>query len=119
MNVFDFDGVVSIGVHPGPGDIIVTGRSFEEAREVNRLLTDRGIFCAVYFNPIRLSERTTGTDKSRTSGGLHKAAIISMFKENRVMVNRVFEDDELQVTIIKNIHPELEIVHLVHDLVTK
>ena len=118
MNIFDFDGVVSVGVYPGPDDIIITGRTIEEAAEVAEFLVPRKIFCPVYFNPIRLADRTTGTDKSRTSSGNHKAAIISMLKENGVPIGNVFEDDLLQLEIIKNIHPELNFVHLVHDLVS-
>ena len=118
MNIFDFDGVVSVGVYPGPDDIIITGRTIEEAAIVAAYLTPREIFCPVYFNPITLADRTTGTDRSRTCSGNHKAAIISMLKENGVPIGNVFEDDILQLDILRKIHPDLNYVWLVHELVT-
>ena len=38
INAFDIDGVIHLGdgicgIRPGPGDVIITGRSFEEEEE--------------------------------------------------------------------------------------
>lgn len=119
MNGYDFDGVVSIGLHPTDQDIIITGRSFDEAHIVNKILRERNINCAVYYNPIRTIDRETGTEKSRKCSGKHKAEIIYLLKCNGVILDKFFEDDELQIKVIKNMHRDLNIVHLIHDLVTK
>jgi hypothetical protein len=119
MNGFDFDGVISIGIYPGPEDIIITGRSFDEALYVNTILKARGIFNAVYFNPITREKRKTGTPSSRKNSGQHKATVIRMLKENGVLLDKFFEDDEIQIEEIKKVHPKLKIVHIVSDLVVK
>jgi len=119
INGYDFDGVVSIGITPTDQDIIITGRSFDEAHIVNKILRERNINCAVYYNPISTNDRETGTEKSRKCSGKHKAEIIYLLKKNGVVLNKFFEDDDIQIKEIKNMHPTLNIVHLVHDLVTK
>jgi len=119
MNGFDFDGVVSIGICPGPEDIIITGRSFDEALYVNGILKERGILNAVYFNPITREKRKTGTTSSRKNSGQHKATVIKMLEENGVILDKFFEDDEIQIDEIKKVHSKLKIVHVVSDLVVK
>ena len=39
---YDFDGVVTAGKRPKPDDIIITGRSFEEAAETYNYLHKKG-----------------------------------------------------------------------------
>jgi hypothetical protein len=119
MNGWDFDGVISIGIYPGPADIIITGRSFDEAHYVNGILKERGITNAVYFNPMTKKSRQTGTITSRENSGRHKATVIKMLQDNEVELNIFFEDDEIQIEEIRKVHPKLKIVHLVHDLVVK
>lgn len=119
MNGFDFDGVVSIGVHPGPNDVIITGRSFDEASYVNEILRRKGIHNAVFFQPMTKERRESGTETARRNSGRHKATVIKMLKENEVELNIFFEDDEIQIEEIRKVHPKLKIVHLVHDLVVK
>ena len=41
-----------------------------------------------------------------------------MLKENGVPIGNVFEDDILQLDILRKIHPDLNYVWLVHELVT-
>jgi hypothetical protein len=48
MNSFDIDGVIYMGnglygVKPHSGDIIVTGRSFQEQEETEAMLHEAGI----------------------------------------------------------------------------
>lgn len=105
MNGFDLDGVVSLGIHPGPDDVIITGRSFEQAKETYAFLHARSIFNAVYFNPINY------VDRSREKSGAWKAFIL-----NTIKVDRYFEDDPVQLEIIKQAHPELDIIHIVHNV---
>ena len=119
MNCFDFDGVVSLGINPGPNDVIITGRTVEECDVVYQHLFSRNIFIPVYFNPISLAKRTTGTIESRTCSGKHKAAILSLFKANGMVVDKFFEDDEIQIAEISKVHPDLPIVHVVSSLVVK
>lgn len=116
INSFDLDGVISIGIHPGPNDVIITGRSFEEAEETYKFLHARGIYNAVFFNP------STFDKKSRITSGQHKAEVIyNLFKQNICVISH-FEDDEVQIEQIeqklKGIY-DLNIIHISHNLTEK
>ena len=110
VNMFDFDGVVREGATPDEYDIIITGRTFEEAPIVLQILHDRGIVCPVYFNPIHLKDRQNHNDYARTKSGNHKANIIALLKENGVNLGVFHEDDPIQAGIIQKEHPEIEMV---------
>jgi hypothetical protein len=117
---YDFDGVVSIGIRPRwSDDVIITGRCQEEAPYVFAKLAEMGITTNVYFNQMTLAERGDHTLKSRIFSGKHKAKTISDFKKNGIEVVRFFEDDEVQIAAIKQEHPDLDIVHIVSNLVQK
>lgn len=98
-----------MGVRPGPDDIIITGRSFEERKETETMLFDAGIFNRVYYNPLRY------VDKTRESSGLHKADILNKFKD--IVIH--FEDDPIQIKVIKKLCPWVNVVYLKHDLTYK
>jgi hypothetical protein len=101
------------GVYPGDKDIIITGRSFEEAPVTRKMLASKGIANKVFFNPLRFEEKT------RESSGEHKARVISDLFQQGVHVNIHFEDDPIQAEIIKKSVPQVHVVLLVHDLVEK
>lgn len=118
INSFDIDGVIFMGpgrggVYPGPNDIIITGRSFEEEKETREMLESKGITNFVYMNPERYS------DKTRVSSGQHKGNTIAKLKESGTIVQIHFEDDPIQAAEIRRICPDVTVVELVHDLVTK
>lgn len=113
INCFDFDGVISLGIYPGPKDVIITGRSFEEAGYIYDILRTRNINCAVYFNTMHKEGRT------RQDSGIHKASIVSLLKKNGVIISKFFEDDEIQIKELKKVHPNLPIVHVKSNLVEK
>lgn len=120
VNMYDFDGVVSIGVKPmRASDVIVSGRCRDESAYVRGKLMELGITNAVYHNPLTLSERGDHTEYARKCSGVHKANVIATFKKWNIKVDTFFEDDELQARIIKSYHPEVLIVLLKHDLVEK
>ena len=94
LNTFDCDGVIFIndevgGVHPGPYDIIITGRSFEEIPETKEMLRSRGIYNRVFFNRCKFD------DKTRASSGLHKAETIKRLEKLGYFIMCHFEDDEI------------------------
>jgi len=118
MNSFDIDGVIYIrkglmGVRPGPNDIIITGRSFEEKPETEAMLLDAGIYNKVFYNPLTFDE------KSRESSGRHKAKVISQLLEDGYELQIHFEDDPIQIEQIRKYCPSVAIVHLDHDLTYK
>lgn len=122
MNIFayDFDGVVSLGIRPRfSDDVIITGRCQEEADYVFEKLKEMNIQCNVYFNQMTLAERGNHTVAAREFSGRHKARTIYNLKEEGINVVRFFDDDEVQIAVIKEWHPELEIVHVVSTLVEK
>lgn len=115
---FDCDGVLSIPVigysriQPRVDDVIITGRSYEESEETLKYLRSNGIFNIVYFNPIKFK------NKSRHSSGVHKANIIKKLKRiGLVDVEYFWEDDSIQIDVIKSECPEINIINIRHDLV--
>ncbi|MDR2492631.1 MAG: hypothetical protein LBD25_04140 [Coriobacteriales bacterium] len=112
INSYDLDGVITLGITPGPDDIIITGRSFEEARETYRYLHSRGILNAVFFQPRPFASKT------RESSGAHKGMLLQQLLHNGVRVEKHFEDDEVQKQEIEKL-VDIPVVHLVHDLTEK
>ena len=118
MNSFDIDGVIYIrkgliGVRPGPGDVIITGRSIEEEPETKAMLEAAGIKNVVFYNPLPFDK------KSRASSGIHKAAILNKLKSTGLDIQIHFEDDPVQIAEIKKHAPWVNVVHLDHDLTYK
>ena len=118
INSFDCDGVIFIneevgGVHPGPNDVIITGRSVDEQIETYEMLQERGIYNLIYFNPLPFDKKT------RKSSGYHKANILNELKKSGYIINCHFEDDEVQAEVIRKNCPDVTVVMLVHDLTNK
>jgi hypothetical protein len=117
-SAFDIDGVIYMGkysgVWPGPNDVIITGRSFEEEPETRKQLQDRKIFNRIYFNPLKWAE------KSRVTSGQHKGRTLARLLDEGQKIGCFFEDDPVQVAeISKIVGDRLHIVHLVHNLTEK
>lgn len=113
MNGFDIDGVITVGIRPAPGDVIITGRSYEEAPETLRYLQSIGLGeFPVYFNPSPFA------DKTREGSGTWKAHMIYMLQ-----VTTFFEDDPVQAKVIegKAVWSEfpVSVVKVTHDLTEK
>lgn len=113
MNSFDFDGVISVGIFPGPDDIIVTGRSYEEKEETEAWLAARHIGNTVYYNSLRFDEKT------RESSGEHKAKTFIRLKTEGKPVTIHFEDDDIQAAVIERNCPWIHVVRVTHDLTEK
>ena len=116
INTFDLDGVVYLGptlrgVYPGEQDHIVTGRSVDEMEYTLEMLHSRGIFNVVHFNPLPFDQKT------RESSGRHKAFIIQKLKSQGYEHGVHFEDDPVQIQVIKSIIPDITIVHCQSNLV--
>lgn len=118
VNTYDIDGVIYFGkeldgLYPGPNDIIITGRSWEEADKTINMLNKRGIHNKVCFNPLSFDEKT------RITSGQHKGNTIKALIESGYEHGIHFEDDEIQVEEIRKIVPNVRIVHVVSNLVEK
>ena len=118
INSYDIDGVIymgseHLGVTPGENDVIITGRSFEEAPETSQMLSERKIRNKVYYNP-----QTFG-NKTRESSGLHKATILTNLISEGVIIGIHFEDDPIQAEIIQKNVSTIQVVLLIHNLVEK
>ena len=110
MNTFDCDGVITLGIYPGKYDVIITGRSFEEADVTLQYLKEKGITNKVYFNPLKFE------DKTREYSGLHKANTLNRLIEQGADIKFHFEDDEIQIEAIKaNLKYPVHIIHVNHD----
>ena len=118
LNTYDFDGVIYLnenveGVNPGHNDLVITGRSFEEAERVEGRLRARNLHNTVFFNP------RPKLGRSRETSGEHKAAILRELLNNGFVIGAHFEDDEIQIEIIRRLVPEVPTVHFVHELTPK
>lgn len=109
INSYDIDGVISVGITPRPEDIIITGRSYEEAPETLAFLHSKGIYNQVFFNPQDFNEKT------RESSGRHKANILAQFYG---IVEKHFEDDEVQKAEIEKAL-DIPVVLLQHNFTNK
>lgn len=96
---YDFDGVVTAGHRPSPWDVIITGRSYEEAAETYAYMAKHGIHCAVYFNPVPES------DKGHESSGAWKAEMVE-----RLGITKFYEDMIVQAEIIRKRNPDVAII---------
>lgn len=102
INGFDCDGVIYLGpnmpgIYPGPNDVIITGRSFEEEPETKKMLLSRGILNKVYYNKLTYDQKT------RITSGEHKGETIWQLFCSGTKIVFFYEDDWDQFTVIKKI----------------
>lgn len=109
VNIYDFDGVTSIGVTPRPGDIIITGRTIDEYSVVFDYLKKIDMLdkVMVYFNTINYETRGDHTPEARLYSAIHKASIIKMLLNNNVPIGYYFEDDPLQLEAVLKENPSM------------
>jgi hypothetical protein len=108
FNTFDIDGVIFInkhyrGVHPGPHDVLLTGRSYEEMGETFKMLDARGIMNKVIFNPLPFDKKT------RESSGVHKGETLKKLINQGYNIGCHFDSDINDLNIIKELNPNLEL----------
>ena len=117
VNTFDFDGVIYFGnenpgVRPASGDIIITGRSFEEREKTEAWCRKYEISNRIIFSKIPFDLKT------REISGYHKALTLRELQKTMIIALH-FEDDPVQKAIIEAMVPEVKVVHLVHELTEK
>ena len=117
INTFDFDGVIYFGgenpgVRPSEGDIIITGRSYEESEKTFAWCKKYGIFNQIIFCQV------PEVLKTREISGYHKAITLRELQKT-INIAIHFEDDPIQKAIIEAMVPEVKVVHLVHELTEK
>lgn len=109
MNSYDIDGVIYFGdtltgLTPLVGDVIITGRSYEEKPETETMLLMRGIINPVFYNPLKKPEKT------RETSGVHKAQVLNALRRAGKIIQCHFEDDLVQLEVIKSHCPWLLVV---------
>ena len=97
INSFDCDGVITLGLFPGPKDVIITGRSFEEQEETFKYFANRSISNKVFLSPHRFEEKT------RILSGVHKGNTIWELFKRGIAVRHHFDDDFDQIKEIRKI----------------
>lgn len=105
---YDCDGVITVGIVPRSGSLIITGRSYEEAKETIDWLRDKSIYNQVMFNP------TDFKHKTRQTSGQWKAQVIK-----NLGIKRFFEDDPIQAAEILEVNPNCEVIMVEHNLTEK
>jgi len=118
IRTFDCDGVIYMnkevgGLRPEPNDVIITGRSYEERPETEKMLAARSINNAVYYNPLKFEEKT------RASSGKHKANIIGQLQLEGYEILFHIDDDAIQADVIRQYCPDVPVVLVVHDFTEK
>lgn len=116
---FDIDGVLYNGpgmpsLRPGPNDVIITGRSYEESKETNDFLKYRKITNPVHFQQIEYDKKT------RDSSGYHKANTINLFNSSEINHSKIvihYEDDPVQADIIRKECPDIAVILLDNPLI--
>lgn len=118
INSYDIDGVINmgdyVGLRPGPEDVIITGRSWQDERfYTSKWLTDRKILNDVYYSPFEFNKKT------RENSGVHKARTLNDLLDKGFKIGLHFEDDPIQADYIERWCPRVKVVRIVHDLVEK
>ena len=116
INTFDIDGVIYFGeevtgVRPCENDVIITGRSFQQKENTEKMLHSRGIYNKVYMNPLERND----PQYSREASGKFKAWQLTSLKQQGYKIGMHFEDDPIQINEIKKEHPDLYIIHLTRE----
>jgi hypothetical protein len=94
MNGYDIDGVITIGVRPKKGDVVITGRTIDFYEETKDLEID----VPIYFNPYH---------HTIEDAGRWKAEMIQ-----KLGIEKFYEDDLTQIKIIKLIYPKAKIIRI-------
>lgn len=100
MNVFDFDGVITIGLLPQVGDVVITGRGYDECHIVYRELQKK-LPTIWYQIPVFFNSRTKSNGRTREDSGNHKLRTIYNLIRDDNKIDIVFEDDPIQFEILK------------------
>lgn len=103
---YDIDGVLIrkdgfVLFQPTKDDVIVTGRSYQNAEKTYRALADISIFSAVYFNPL-ISKEVTPINAARW-----KSEMIG-----RLGITEFYEDDIEQIHHMRFVHPLVTFHHV-------
>ena len=108
INTLDIDGIIDQGGFClSKDDIIITGRSYEEAEEISKLMIRKKINNRIFYNPIELKNKT------RENSAQHKVIILSSLISQGYNVETHFDVDEIQVEIIKKLCPSVKVVLLI------
>ena len=91
MKGYDIDGVLTMGITPEEGSVVISGRTFEEYDDFAKQAAE---LCPVYI-------RGVGQQGDREHAGRFKAIMIKMLG-----VTEFYEDDEVQAEIIKKKNPK-------------
>ena len=95
MKGYDIDGVITKGIKPSNGSVIVSGRTF---KEYDNLVKELAQNYPVYIRGI-------GKYGDKKEAGEFKAMMIKYFD-----ITEFYENDDVQIKIIKKINPNC-IIH--------
>lgn len=97
MKGYDIDGVLTSGIVPEKDSVVISGRTFAEYDDFAKQAAQ---LCPVYI-------RGVGEFGDRVGAGFFKAKMIKHLE-----VTEFYEDDDLQISIIKEECPNI-IIHKV------
>ena len=97
---YDLDGVITAGVEPDPGAVVITGRTFAEYDQVCKDIAQR----------FPLYIRGVGEHGDHEHAGLFKSVMVKMLG-----VTKFYEDEPVQAEMIQSDNPDCEVIVVGHS----
>lgn len=94
MKGYDIDGVLTSGIIPEQGSVVISGRTIREYDDFAKAAAQK---CPVYI-------RGVGEFGDQVAAGKFKAMI------KHLGVTEFYEDDQIQIDIIKKTNPKVKII---------
>lgn len=113
VNSYDYDGTLTTGAFaPVVGqDIILTGRCYNEAKQVFDGLKKLGIEnIPIFFNPMHYSVRGDFTEEARLKSAAHKVDILSKLSVDYDVTH--WDDDHIQLAYIQKHVPTVKLIQV-------
>lgn len=95
MKGYDIDGVLTRGIVPEAGSVVISGRTIAEYDDFAKRAAQ---ICPVYI-------RCTGAYGDQVAAGKFKAMMIK-----HLGVTEFYEDDQIQIDIIRKANPKVKII---------
>lgn len=99
MKGYDIDGVITKGILPEIGSVVISGRTIDEYDDLVKKLAQE---FPVYIRYNKSS--SLGRYADRVDAGFFKSQLINLLK-----VTEFYEDDEIQIEIINKENPSVVI----------
>jgi hypothetical protein len=111
LTSWDFDNTLTTGLFsPKEGDIILTGRCYDEAPYVFQKLKELGIMIQlpIFFNPMPIRVRGDHNEEARIKSACHKVEVLNKLIHYNDVTH--YDDDLVQIDMIRRYVPQVNII---------